>query len=79
MIAKEKLITKLSNALEIEDRNSIFIANVLRRKVIESSVPEKGKPRLIEILDIIARDSSRHAEMISGIIVGLRGRVKDEF
>ncbi len=79
MITKNKLLAKLEDALETEEKGSMLIAKVLRKKVAESQLPTDGKSRLTEILNIIEKDSREHMNVISDKIDQITVREKDEF
>lgn len=79
MISKQKLLKRLENIAELEDGGVVFITRSLRKIVEKSDLPEEKKTRILEIIDVIKRESKGHKVAVLNMMDKVRGREKDEF
>lgn len=59
MIPKWLLLAKLEDAAELEERGALVLAVEIKKRIAESSLPEKEKLRLNEILDVTEEDPEK--------------------
>jgi uncharacterized protein (UPF0335 family) len=79
MIPKHKLIRRLENIAVLEDEGVALISRSLSKFIEKSDLPEEKKTRILEIADIIKRESEGHKIAILQMIEKIKMRDKDEF
>jgi len=79
MIPKDKLIKKLENIAELEEEGVKLISRSLKTIIQKSDLEEEKKAEVIEIVEIIARESEGHKTAILETINMVRESIKDEF
>jgi len=79
MIPKHKLIRRLENIAVLEDEGVALISRSLSKFIKKSDLPEEKKTRILEIADIIKRESEGHKIAILQMIEKIKMRDKDEF
>lgn len=79
MIPKHKLIKRLENIAVLEDEGVALISRSVSRLIERSDLPEEKKARLLEIAEIIKRESEGHRRAITRMIEKIRGDARDEF
>jgi hypothetical protein len=79
MIPKHKLIRRLENIAMMEDEGVALISRSLSKLIEKSDLPEEKKTRILEIADIIKRESEGHKIAILQMIEKIKMRDKDEF
>jgi|Deesub1362B_J571_1020462.scaffolds.fasta_scaffold11025_2 flagellar motor switch protein FliG len=79
MIPKHKLIRRLENIAVLEDEGVALITRSLSKLTEKSELPEEKKTRILEIADIIKRESEGHKKAILQMIEKIKMRDKDEF
>ncbi|WP_456474005.1 hypothetical protein [Candidatus Pyrohabitans sp.] len=79
MISKQRLLKKFENIAELEDEGVVFITRSLRKIVEKSDLPEEKKTRILEIIDVIRKESKGHKVAVLKMMEIVRGRDKDEF
>ncbi len=79
MIPKDKLIKKLENIAELEEEGVKLISRSLKTIIQKSDLEEEKKAEVIEIVEIIARESEGHKTAILETIKMVKESTKDEF
>ena len=80
MITKERLLAGLDDLLHVEEVVVTLYANFTKALVKETEGMEEGKRKDIEkMLTQLYRDSSRHKEIIDGLIKQVEGSAKNEY
>lgn len=71
MISKRELLAELEASAEDEEKAVVILSGIIKKKVKESSLPEKYKSELSVILEMLKKDSLRHYEELSKMIAQL--------
>ncbi|NOZ59842.1 MAG: hypothetical protein GXO66_09770 [Euryarchaeota archaeon] len=79
MIPKQKLIRRLENIAELEDEGVKLITRSLIKLLNRSDLEEEHRQRILEIAEIIRRESEGHKKAIVGVVNRLKMEAKDEF
>jgi len=79
MIDKEKLLIRLENALEFEENSISIISPVLKGMLEGAEVSKEVRGRLVEILNVIKRDSVDHRKAIENTLDQVKGDSRDVF
>ncbi len=79
MIEKEKLLIRLENALEFEENSISIISQVLKGMLEGAEVSDEVRGRLVEILDVLKRDSVDHRKAFENMIDQVRGDSRNVF
>jgi len=75
-ISNKRLLAELETAIDDEEKTVIYLSTVIKKKVIGSSLPEKEKSRLLEILEILKKDSMVHYKEVSDIFIQINEEVQ---
>jgi hypothetical protein len=79
MIEKEKLLIRLENAIEFEENSISIISPVLKGMLEGAEVSDEVRSRLVEILDVLKRDSVAHRKAIENTLDQVKGDSRDVF
>jgi|Deesub1362B_J571_1020462.scaffolds.fasta_scaffold00259_24 hypothetical protein len=79
MIQKSRLLKKLENIAKLEDEGVALITHSLIKFIERSELPEEKKARILEIAEIIRRESEGHKTAILQMMEKIKGRDVDEF
>ncbi len=79
MIQKHRLIRRLENIAMLEDEGVSLISRSLSKIIEKSDLPEEKKARILEIVEIIKRESEGHKRGILQMIEKIKMGDKDEF
>ena len=80
MITKERLLAGLNEAIQAEEGMVTLYASFSKALVNETEDLDEGKKKDINrILSRLYRDTSRHKEIIDGLIRQVEGSAKNEY
>ncbi|WP_457555169.1 hypothetical protein [Candidatus Pyrohabitans sp.] len=79
MISKRNLIRRLENIAVLEDEGVTLITRSLIKLINRSTLPEDRKKRILEIAEIIRRESEGHRKVILSTIGRIKMEARDEF
>jgi len=80
MITKERLLGGLNELIHVEEGVITLYANFSKALLRETPEVEKDtKEKIIKLLSVLYRDSTRHKEMVDKMIENVTKSKKDEY
>ena len=80
MITKERLAAGLEELIHVEEDVIALYTNFSKALVKETSgITKSKKAEMVNLLNVLYRDSSRHKEMVTSVAKQVAGDAKNEY
>ncbi len=80
MITKERLLAGLNELIEVEESAITLYANFSKALLKETpGMDKEKKEKMTKMLSTLYRDSTRHKEIVDGMVLAIERSAKDEY